>query len=85
METVNLYPWFVFSEAAFFRFEIRIISRIVPADYQNGIITMGCTRLLLYCNTNKPHSFFFCRIPAVLENRRSSQGVVHLSNDIRLI
>ena len=33
----------------------------------------GCTRLLLYFNTNKPHSFF-CRIPAVLENRRSSQG-----------
>ena len=35
----------------------------------------GCTRLLLYFNTNKPHSFFFfCRIPDVLENRRSSQG-----------
>ena len=33
----------------------------------------GCTRLLLYFNTNKPHSFF-CRIPVVLENRRSSQG-----------
>ena len=33
----------------------------------------GCTRLLLYFNTNKPHSFFFCRIPVVLENRRSSQ------------
>ena len=32
----------------------------------------GCTRLLLYFNTNKPHSFF-CRIPVVLENRRSSQ------------
>ena len=31
----------------------------------------GCTRLLLYFNTNKPHSFF-CRIPVVLENRRSS-------------
>ena len=26
----------------------------------------GCTRLLLYFNTNKPHSFF-CRIPVVLE------------------
>ena len=37
----------------------------------------GCTRLLLYFNTNKPHSsFFFCRIPVVLENRRSSQGGV---------
>ena len=33
----------------------------------------GCTRILLYFNTNKPHSFF-CRIPVVLENRRSSQG-----------
>ena len=33
----------------------------------------GCTRLLFYFNTNKPHSFF-CRIPVVLENRRSSQG-----------
>ena len=30
-------------------------------------------RLLLYFNTNKPHSFF-CRIPVVLENRRSSRG-----------
>ena len=36
----------------------------------------GCTRLLLYFNTNKPQSFFFCRIPIVLENRRSSQGRV---------
>ena len=36
----------------------------------------GRTRLLLYFNTNKPHSFFFFgRIPVVLENRRSSQGV----------
>ena len=34
----------------------------------------GCTRLLLYFNTNKPHSFFFCRIPVVLENCRPSQG-----------
>ena len=33
----------------------------------------GCTCLLLYFNTNTPH-FFFCRIPVVLENRRSSQG-----------
>ena len=32
----------------------------------------GCTRLLLYFNTNKPHSFF-CRIPVVLENCRSCQ------------
>ena len=34
----------------------------------------GCTRLLLYFNTNKPHSFFFRRIPVVSENRRSSRG-----------
>ena len=34
----------------------------------------GCTRLLLYFNTNKPHSFFFCRIPVVLENCRSSRS-----------
>ena len=36
----------------------------------------GCTRLFVYFNTNKPHSFLFsfCRIPVVLENRRSSQG-----------
>ena len=33
----------------------------------------GCTRLLLYFKTNKPDSFF-CRIPVVLENRRSSWG-----------
>ena len=33
----------------------------------------GCTHLLLYFNTNKPHSFFFfCRIPVVLKNHRSS-------------
>ena len=36
----------------------------------------GCTRLLLYFNTNKPQCFFFGggRVPVVLENRRSSQG-----------
>ena len=38
----------------------------------------GCISLLLYFNTNKPHSFFFFgRIPVVLENRRSSQGGGH--------
>ena len=36
----------------------------------------GCTRLLRYFNTSKPQSFFFCRIPVVFENRRSSQGGV---------
>ena len=34
----------------------------------------GCTRVLLYFNTNKPHIFSFGRIPVVLENRRSSRG-----------
>ena len=34
----------------------------------------GCTRVLLYFNTNKPHSFFFGRIPVVSENRRSCRG-----------
>ena len=34
----------------------------------------GCTCLLLFFNTNKPHSFCFCRIPVVLEKCRSSQG-----------
>ena len=29
---------------------------------------------LVSLNTNKPHSFFFCRIPVVLENGRSSRG-----------
>ena len=36
---------------------------------------MGCTHLLLYFNTNKSLVIiFFCRIPVVLENRRSSRG-----------
>ena len=34
----------------------------------------GCTHLLLYFSTNKPYSFFFGRIPVVLENRRLSRG-----------
>ena len=35
----------------------------------------GCTRLLLHLNNIIPHSFwFFCGIPVVLENRRSSRG-----------
>ena len=50
----------------------------IKMDYNRGgsriFFRRGCTRLLLYFNTNKPHSFFFCRIPVVLENRRSSQG-----------
>ena len=33
---------------------------------------------LVSCSTSTPinHSFFFCRIPVVLENRKSSQGGV---------
>ena len=50
----------------------------VPADTgadPGFFLGEGCTRLLLYFNTNKPHSFFFFRrIPVVLENRRSSRG-----------
>ena len=42
---------------------------------QDFFVKRGCTRLLLYFNTNKPHSLFFGRIPVVLENRRSSRGV----------
>ena len=36
----------------------------------------GCARLLLYFNTNKPHSFFvfFCRIPVVLETAGHLRG-----------
>ena len=34
----------------------------------------GCTRLLLYFSTNKPHRFFFGRIPVVLDNRSPSRG-----------
>ena len=50
---------------------------ITGAD-QGFFLRRGRTRLLLYFNANKPHSFFFfCRIPVVLENRRSSQGGVH--------
>ena len=40
----------------------------------------GCTRLLLYFNTNKPHSFFL-QNTSCIRNRRSSQeggGGAHL-------
>ena len=47
--------------------------RCVQGRIQDFFQGEGCTRLLLYFNTNKPH-IFFCRIPVVLENRRSSQG-----------
>ena len=37
----------------------------------------GCTHLLLYFNTNKPHSFVFCRIQVVLENCKSGGVRTH--------
>ena len=45
----------------------------IPQGQIQDFFWRGCTRLLLYFNTNKPHSFF-CRMPAVLENCRSSRG-----------
>ena len=45
---------------------------LAPRGGSRIFFRRGCTRLLLYFNTNKPHSFF-CRIPVVLENRRSSK------------
>ena len=35
-------------------------------------------------SSNKPHSFFFCRISAVFENRRSSQGRVRTPGTLPL-
>ena len=52
------------------------ISGVAGAD-PGFFFRRGCTHLLLYFNTNKPHCFFFYRIPVVLEKRRSSQGGVH--------
>ena len=52
----------------------QFISPCTPQGRIQEFFRRGCTRLLLYFNTNKPHSFFFCRIPVVLENRRSSGG-----------
>ena len=49
-----------------------LISFVLQGQIQD-FFRRGCTRLLLYFNTNKPQ-FFFCRIPVVLENCRSSQG-----------
>ena len=49
-----------------------------PLKHRGGsriFFRRGCTRLFLYFNSNKPHSFFFGKIPVVLENSWSSQGV----------
>ena len=51
-------------------------SFLITSDLNNAgadpgfFFRRGCTRLLLYFNTNKTHSFSFGRIPVVLENRR---------------
>ena len=50
---------------------------MVQGRIQDFFWGRGCTRLLLYFNTNTPHSFFFGRIVVVLENHRSSQGGMH--------
>ena len=55
-------------------FSIFFREREGQGQIQDFIFRRGCTPLLLYFNTNKPHSFFSCRIPVVLENRRSSRG-----------
>ena len=58
-------------------FDIRFSSVQTLISHRGGsriFFRRGCTRLLLYFNTNKPHIFFFGRIPVVLENSRSSRG-----------
>ena len=46
-------------------FQIELAFESAGAD-PGFFFRRGCTRLLLYFNTNKPHSFFFCcRIPVV--------------------
>ena len=62
----------------YFTFSTKVLIKLnnLSIKYRGGsriFFRRGCTRLLLHFNTNKPHSFF-CRIPVVLENRRSSQG-----------
>ena len=50
-----------------------VLWRVEPNVNRGGsriFFRRRCTRLLLYF-------FFFCRIPVVLENRRSSQGGAH--------
>ena len=39
-------------------------------------VRRGCTRLLLYFNTNKPHSFVFLQNTSCIRKPRSSQGGV---------
>ena len=56
-------------------FRIRYISR----GGSRIFFRRGCTRLLLYFNTSKPHSFLGGRTPVVLENRRSSPWYFSLS------
>ena len=62
-------------------FQQLLLKSLVQGRIQD-FFRRGCTRLLLYFNTNKPRSFFlfffFCRITVVLENRRSSHGGVRI-------
>ena len=62
------------SNTIFTLYKIAFVAGIRAGADPGFFFRRGCTRPLLYFNTNKPHSFFFCRIPVVLENRRSSQG-----------
>ena len=61
------------SNTIFTLYKIAFVCRHTGRGESRIFFRRGCTRPF---NTNKPHSFFFffCRIPVVLENRRSSQG-----------
>ena len=54
--------------------KLQFIHLLWQGRIQDFFFRRGCTRLLPYFNTNKPLTFFFCRIPVLLENRRSSRG-----------
>ena len=69
------HPKTSFLKLHFGNLQIIIIVIIIVAFFRGGSrisFRRGCTRLLLHFNTNKPHSFFCCRVPVVLENRRLS-------------
>ena len=59
------------SHTIFTLYKIAFVAGIRAGTDPGYFFRRGCTRPF---NTNNPHSFFFCRIPVVLENRRSSQG-----------
>ena len=66
----SLHPEDIFFAFAFLK-EKRVPDHLLRQGRIQIFFRRGCTRLFLYFNTNKPQ--FFCRIPVVLENRRSSQ------------